>query len=103
MKIEPLRNILYSLSFLSELGSDVEKKADLLFDQISGLKSPSSSMGTVSKISTAEEQKQSVFAPTPTDFPEKEEDYNWRTSKINISGMSFSCYKILSPSYYSFI
>ena len=73
-------------SIPSDSGSDIEKKANLLFDQISGLKSPSSSMGTVSKVSTAEEPKHSSFAPTPTDFPEREEDYNWRTSKINISG-----------------
>ena len=75
-------------SILLDSGSDIEKKANLLFDQISGLKSPSSSMGTVSKVSTAEEPKHSSFAPTPTDFPEREEDYNWRTSKINISGMN---------------
>ena len=45
-------------------------------------------MGTVSKVSTIDEPKRSSFAPTPTDFPEREEDYNWRTSKINISGMN---------------
>ena len=43
-------------------------------------------MGTVSKISTAEESRIIGGVPSPTDFPEREEDYNWRTSKINISG-----------------
>ena len=69
-----------------ELGADLDKKTDLLLDQIAGMKSPSSSMGTVSKISTAEESRIIGGVPSPTDFPEREEDYNWRTSKINISG-----------------
>ena len=74
---------------MAELGADLDKKTDLLLDQIAGMKSPTSSMGTVSKISTAEESRRSVGGvPSPTDFPEREEDYNWRTSKINISGNS---------------
>ena len=73
---------------MSELGADLDKKTDLLLDQIAGMKSPSSSMGTVSKISTAEESRIIGGVPSPTDFPEREEDYNWRTSKINISGNS---------------
>ena len=73
---------------MAELGADLDKKTDLLLDQIAGMKSPSSSMGTVSKISTAEESRIIGGVPSPTDFPEREEDYNWRTSKINISGNS---------------
>ena len=45
-------------------------------------------MGTVSKVSTVEERK-IEDRPSPTEFPDKEEDYNWRTSKINISGKLF--------------
>ena len=87
-KVEKLSNQLIKLIFyLSlELGADLDKKTDLLLDQIAGMKSPSSSMGTVSKISTAEESRIIGGVPSPTDFPEREEDYNWRTSKINISG-----------------
>ena len=72
----------------SDLGSDLEKKTERLLDQISGLKSPSSSMGTVSKVSTVEERKVEDY-PSPTEFPEKEEDYDWRRSKISISGKTF--------------
>ena len=50
-------------------------------DKISGA---GSSMGSVSKVSTVEGKVDDY--PSPTDFPEKEEDYNWRTSKISISG-----------------
>ena len=68
-----------------DLGSDLERKTEQLSDLFGGFKSPSSSMGTVSKVSTVEEAKGMDY-PSPTEFPEKEEDYNWRTSKINISG-----------------
>ena len=70
------------------MGADLEKKTELLLDQISGLKSPTSSMGTVSKVSTVEERKIEDH-PSPTEFPDQEEDYNWRASKINISGELF--------------
>ena len=88
IKVEKLSNQLIKLIFYFslELGADLDKKTDLLLDQIAGMKSPSSSMGTVSKISTAEESRIIGGVPSPTDFPEREEDYNWRTSKINISG-----------------
>ena len=46
-------------------------------------------MGTVSKVSTVEERKMED-RPSSTEFPDKEEDYNWRTSNINISGNFFT-------------
>ena len=51
-------------------------------DKISGA---GSSIGSVSKISTIEDEKLDRYR-SPTEFPEKEEDYNWRKSKISISG-----------------
>ena len=76
---------LFTFYEFSDQEVDLDKKAEDLLGLIGGVKSPSSSMGTVSKVSTLEEEKFEQ-APSPSEFPEREEDYNWRTSKISISG-----------------